>query len=108
MKKSVLVLSLLLAVILLGCNQNTKQSEPEKKVKADPLPSWNEGPAKKSIIDFVNVVTTETSPDFIKPVDRIAVFDNDGTLWAEQPYYFQLQFAIDRGQRACSRTSGME
>jgi hypothetical protein len=44
----------------------------------------------------VEAVTIETSPDFIKPADRIAVFDNDGTLWAEQPYYFQLQFAIDR------------
>lgn len=73
-----------------------KQHEPENAVISDPLPSWNEGPAKKSITDFVETVTNESNPDFIKPTDRIAVFDNDGTLWAEQPYYFQLQFAIDR------------
>jgi phosphoserine phosphatase len=73
-----------------------KQQEPENAVKSDPLSSWNEGQVKQSIINFVEAVTIETSPDFIKPADRIAVFDNDGTLWAEQPYYFQLQFAIDR------------
>ena len=55
--------------------------------------SWNEGKAKQSIIDFVNDVTNETSPNFVKPEDRIATFDNDGTLWSEQPYYFQFQFA---------------
>lgn len=62
----------------------------------DPLPSWNEGKTKKSIIDFVNTVTNESSPNFVNPGDRIATFDNDGTLWSEQPYYFQLQFALDR------------
>jgi len=84
-------------LFLIGCQPVQKQKiDTAKTIVTDPLPSWNEGPAKKSIIDFVNVVVTETSPDFIKPADRIAVFDNDGTLWAEQPYYFQLQFAIDR------------
>ena len=63
---------------------------------AEPLPSWNDGPTKKSIVDFVEKVTTEGSPDFVKPAERIAVFDNDGTLWCEQPVYFQLAFAIDR------------
>lgn len=96
MKKSILILSLTFAVILFGCKQNPKQKEPVISVKADPLPSWNEGPAKKSITEYVETVTNESNPDFIKPADRIAVFDNDGTLWAEQPYYFQLQFAIDR------------
>jgi hypothetical protein len=62
----------------------------------DPLPSWNEGKSKQSIIDFVNDVSNENSPNYIKPEDRIATFDNDGCLWSEQPYYFQLQFAIDR------------
>jgi phosphoserine phosphatase len=62
----------------------------------DPLPSWNEGKSKQSIIDFVNDVSNENSPNYIKPEDRIATFDNDGTLWSEQPYYFQLQFALDR------------
>jgi len=62
----------------------------------DPLPSWNEGTAKRSIIDFVNRVTQPNSPDFVAPEQRIATFDNDGTLWSEQPMYFQLFFAIDR------------
>ncbi len=62
----------------------------------DPLPSWNDGPAKKSITDFVAKVTKEGSPDFVPPAERIATFDNDGTLWCEQPMYFQELFAFDR------------
>jgi phosphoglycolate phosphatase-like HAD superfamily hydrolase len=63
---------------------------------ADVLPSWNEGKAKQSIVDFVAKVTKEGSPDFVPVAERIATFDNDGTLWAEQPLYFQLFFALDR------------
>jgi hypothetical protein len=63
---------------------------------ADPLASWNEGTAKQSIVEFVNKVTKEGSPDFVPPEQRIATFDNDGTLWCEQPMYFQLLFALDR------------
>ena len=62
----------------------------------DPLPSWNEGTIKKAIVAFVTKVTKEGSPDFVPVTERIAVFDNDGTLWAEQPIYFQLLFALDR------------
>jgi len=62
----------------------------------DPLASWNEGGAKTAIMAFVDAVTKEGGPDFVPPAERIAVFDNDGTLWAEQPLYFQLAFAIDR------------
>src|SRR5450432_152736 len=62
----------------------------------DPLPSWNDGAAKKSITEFVAKVTKEGSPDFVPPSERIASFDNDGTLWAEQPIPFQLVFALDR------------
>ena len=62
----------------------------------DPLPSWNDGKAKQSIIAFVAQVTKAGSPGFVPPEERIAVFDNDGTLWAEQPIYFQLLFALDR------------
>ena len=62
----------------------------------DVLTSWNDGPSKKALTSFVSRVTTEGSPDFIAPAERIAVFDNDGTLWAEQPMYFQLAFALDR------------
>ncbi len=63
---------------------------------AEPLRSWNEGASKKSIVEFVRKVTKHGSPEFVPVVDRIAVFDNDGTLWAEQPLYFQFLFAIDR------------
>jgi phosphoglycolate phosphatase-like HAD superfamily hydrolase len=63
---------------------------------ADPLSSWNEGPAKKAIVEFVTKVTKEGSSDFVPAAQRIATFDNDGTLWAEQPMYFQLFFALDR------------
>jgi hypothetical protein len=62
----------------------------------DPLPSWNEGATKQSILAFVAKVTTEGGPDFVRPYDRIATFDNDGTLWCEQPNYFQVMFAFDR------------
>ncbi len=62
----------------------------------DPLPSWNSGSAKWAIIDFVSGVTTEGGRNFVSPFERVAVFDNDGTLWAEQPMYFQLAFALDR------------
>ena len=62
----------------------------------DPLASWNEGQTKQQILDFVRDVTTASSSNFVPPEERIAVFDNDGTLWAEQPAYFQLLFAIDR------------
>ena len=63
---------------------------------ADPLPSWNDGPAKQSIIAFVEKVTKPGSPDFVPAGERIATFDNDGTLWCEQPMPVQLYFALDR------------
>jgi hypothetical protein len=63
---------------------------------ADPLPSWNDGPAKKTIMEFVAKVTTKGSTGFVPVPERIATFDNDGTLWSEQPMYFQLFFALDR------------
>ncbi len=63
---------------------------------ADPLPSWNYGPAKQSIISFVERTTTADSPEYVVPAERIATFDNDGCLWAEQPLYFQLIYMIDR------------
>ncbi len=63
---------------------------------AQELPSWNEGKSKQAIVDFVQKVTTEGSADYVAPAERIAVFDNDGTLWSEQPFYFQLGFILDR------------
>src|SRR5690606_33058400 len=62
----------------------------------DALPSWNEGVTKAAILDFVARVTTEGSEDFVPVAQRIATFDNDGTLWSEQPIYVQLAFALDR------------
>ena len=65
-------------------------------VPRDPLPSWNDGPNKRAILDFVASVTTPGSANFVPQEERIATFDNDGTLWSEQPMYFQLVFALDR------------
>ena len=62
----------------------------------DPLPSWNDGPSKAAILDFVHKVTQEGSSDFVPVPERIATFDNDGTLWAEKPLYFQVYFILDR------------
>ena len=62
----------------------------------DPLPSWNEGDAKRAILAFVKAVTDEASPDHVPPSERLAVFDDDGTLWPERPLYVQLAFALDR------------
>lgn len=62
----------------------------------DPLPSWQDGPVKQGILDFVKGVTTKGGSDYVPPAERVATFDNDGTLWSEQPLYFQLQFALDR------------
>lgn len=63
---------------------------------ADPLPSWNDTTPKQAVVAFVESVTMPGSRDFVPPAERIVVFDNDGTLWAEQPIYFQLAFALDR------------
>ncbi len=63
---------------------------------ADPLPSWHDTAPKKALLDFVARVTREGSPDFVPQAERVAVFDNDGTLWCEQPMYVQLAFALDR------------
>jgi phosphoglycolate phosphatase-like HAD superfamily hydrolase len=65
-------------------------------ISNDPLPSWNEGPTKAAIIGFVSAVTSPGSPDYVPPAERVAVFDNDGTLWVEQPMYTQLAFVLGR------------
>jgi phosphoglycolate phosphatase-like HAD superfamily hydrolase len=68
----------------------------ERAPYEEPLPSWNEGSAKQSIVDFILGVTTTGDAHFVKPEERVAVFDNDGTLWSEMPAYFQLAFVFDR------------
>jgi phosphoglycolate phosphatase-like HAD superfamily hydrolase len=84
--RSRLLRPVLAAALLAGCAALTAD---------DPLPSWNDGPAKESVTGFVRRVTTP-GPEFVPEPERIAVFDNDGTLWAEQPLYVQAQFALDR------------
>jgi hypothetical protein len=92
-------LLLAVGVALFSASACTRSAAPAPEPAASPgatLPSWNEGPSRKSITSFVSRVTTQGSPDFVAVSERIAVFDNDGTLWAEQPIYFQLAFALDR------------
>ena len=81
------VLAAFCAALLLGTQA---QAQP------DPLPSWNDTGPKQAIVAFVGQVTREGSPNFVPPAERVAVFDNDGTLWAEQPMYFQLAFVLER------------
>jgi phosphoglycolate phosphatase-like HAD superfamily hydrolase len=69
----------------------------------DPLPSWNDGPTKQSIIDFVARVTKEGGPDYVAPPERVATFDNDGTLWVEQPMYNQFVFALDEVKKQANQ-----
>lgn len=70
---------------------------------ADPLTSWNEGPAKQAIVSFVRKVTDKSSPAYVPPADRIATFDQDGTLWVEHPLYAQGMFALDRVHELASK-----
>jgi len=82
----------LFAILLLlsACATSQPASTP------DPLPGWNEGPVKQSIVDFIDEVSTSGGAAWVPPNERIAVFDNDGTLWSEKPTYFQLLFILDR------------
>ena len=89
MRKSLIFIGFLFLGCI-GCTNTTT----EKAVESDPLPSWNEGATKQAILDFVQQVTDEQSEDYVAVPDRIAVFDNDGNLWSEQPAYFQLFFAM--------------
>ena len=84
-----LVLALLVVGVVLAAHATA----------AEPLPSWNDGPARKAILEFVTRTTTPGSPDFLEPAARVAVFDNDGTLWPETPLPFQAQFVVDELKR---------
>ncbi|WP_414638737.1 HAD family hydrolase [Achromobacter sp.] len=80
-----------IALLLTAC------ASPQKAPRAQAeLPSWNDGPSRTAIVDFVRAVTQPGGPDFVEAEERIAVFDNDGTLWSEQPMYFEVLFALDR------------
>jgi len=94
MKIAQTIAVVLISTVLLACVPSQTGDQPA--VTTDPLPSWNDGQAKQAILDFVARVTDPANPDFVPEPERIATFDNDGTLWAEQPLYFQLFFTIDR------------
>jgi phosphoglycolate phosphatase-like HAD superfamily hydrolase len=89
---------LLLGLVVASCFATSCQRAADvvREPAVDPLPSWNDTAPKQAIVDFVTRVTTVGAPDFVPVDQRIATFDNDGTLWAEQPLYFQLAFALDR------------
>jgi phosphoglycolate phosphatase-like HAD superfamily hydrolase len=96
-----LVCVLLLLILTAGCGaapevQAPGSAPPSADVAGAALPSWHDGPAKNAIVDFVRRVTTQGGADFVPPAERVATFDNDGTLWGEQPMYVQLAFALDR------------
>jgi phosphoglycolate phosphatase-like HAD superfamily hydrolase len=88
-ESTVAVFRVFASLLLLVCIASNVQAAD------DPLPSWNDGAAKTAIVDFVKTTTTEGSPNFVAPEERIATFDNDGTLWIEQPMYNQFVFALD-------------
>ena len=95
----------LAGVLALGAGSATAQrtnlsanARQNRNETADPLPSWNDGQTKQAILSFVEEVTTPDSPGFVPPAERIATFDNDGTLWIERPVYAQLAFTVDRIQ----------
>jgi phosphoglycolate phosphatase-like HAD superfamily hydrolase len=91
------VASCLLALaVLAGACIARATPVPASTAAADPLPSWNQGPARQALVGLVKDVTTKGSPRFVPLAERIAVFDNDGTLWSEQPMYVQLAFILDR------------
>jgi len=85
-----------LACVLAFTTSAVEGADPSTALGTGPLRSWNDGKAKQSVIDFVKRVSVKGGKDFVPAPERIAVFDNDGTLWAEQPLYFQLAFALDR------------
>ena len=90
------LLSILTALPALSGLALPVAAQAQAPLSGDPLPSWNDGATKQAIQSFVVAVTREDSPDFVLPADRIATFDNDGTLWVEHPMYTQLAFALDR------------
>lgn len=92
-------LLLLLSTLLILSAGLQVAAQGSGKVPASVLPSWKEGKSRAAIVDFVKAVSDPSSADFVPVADRIAVFDNDGTLWCEKPYYTQLAFAIDRAKQ---------
>jgi phosphoglycolate phosphatase-like HAD superfamily hydrolase len=99
----------LLVALVAGCATSGQKPSPSRNEvpvqakKADPLGSWNDGAAKRAILEFVAAVTDENGKDYVKPAERIATFDHDGTLWVEYPMYTQILFAFDRVKKLAPR-----
>jgi hypothetical protein len=100
-----LMLIILFSLFIAGCGNNASESAPttsdtsaqtKEAVNTDPLPSWNDGDAKKAIMKFVRATTDSADSSYVKPGERIATFDQDGTLWVEHPVYSQLIYCLDR------------
>jgi hypothetical protein len=87
--RRVFIIALLIAALGAG-------AEPAVAEASDPLPSWNDGATKQTIVDFVKATTDKSSPNFVPPEERIATFDQDGTLWVEHPIYSQVVYCLDR------------
>ena len=92
LNRRVLLSGLAAPVVLSGLRLTAAQAQ----LQGSPLASWNDGPAKQAILDFVRVTTDPASPKFVPPEERIATFDQDGTLWVEHPMYTQVVFCLDR------------
>ena len=102
LSRRVLLSALAVAPAVIGPLRST----PASAQGGDPLPSWNDGATKQSITTFVSRVTTQGGPDFVPVDQRIATFDNDGTLWIEQPMYVQLAFVLDRVKTMAPQNPG--
>jgi hypothetical protein len=102
------IAALILCCLFEACAAPPEGARPDQSpsaaaASADTLSSWNDSTARRAIVDFVERTTRQGGPDFVPPAERIAVFDNDGTLWAEQPMYVQLAFALDRVKALASQ-----
>jgi FMN phosphatase YigB (HAD superfamily) len=100
--RSLLIVALAVAA---ACGESPSVAGAPDQPAADPLPSWRDGDTRRAIVDFVERVTTPNGADFVAPEDRVVVFDNDGTLWAERPSYTQAEFAIDHGGALAGTTT---
>ena len=89
------VLIILVGSILAIVAMDSEPTQDTTEIISEPLPSWNNGNSKQKIIEFVNKVTNPSSPSFVPSIDRIATFDNDGTLWIEQPLYIPFAFHLE-------------
>ena len=111
LKRTTAALLLAVSLMFVGCSKGpepTAQPAGQSAAAVDPLPSWNDGPAKQAILDFVKTTTDKSNPKFVPLEDRIATFDQDGTTWVEQPMYSQILFAFDRVAEMAPAASGVE